>query len=76
MVGEVMTPELIYCFVDQDMTEAARTMSEYQVRRLPILDREKRLVGVVSLADIALRDTDLEDEGLDEEVLENVSAPA
>src|SRR5205809_548709 len=48
-VGDVMTPNLIYVFEDQDVTEAARLMEENQIRRLVVLDRDKRLVGIVSL---------------------------
>jgi CBS-domain-containing membrane protein len=49
-----MTPEVVYCFEDQDVSEAAKLMQEKQIRRLPILNREKRLVGIVSLADVAV----------------------
>jgi CBS domain-containing protein len=49
-VREAMTDEIIYCFEDQDVQEAARTMQERQVRRLVVLNRDKRLVGIVSLA--------------------------
>ncbi len=53
-VREVMTPEVVYCFEDQDVSEAAKLMQEKQIRRLPILNREKRLVGIVSLGDVAV----------------------
>jgi CBS domain-containing protein len=53
-VREVMTPEVVYCFEDQDVSEAAKLMQEKQIRRLPILNREKRLVGIVSLGDLAV----------------------
>src|SRR6266576_241805 len=42
-VGEVMTPEVLWCFEDQDVLEAARVMAEAQTRRLPVLDGDKRL---------------------------------
>src|SRR5439155_19984670 len=45
-VREVMTPEVVCCFDDQDVSEAAKLMQEKQIRRLPILNREKRLVGI------------------------------
>ncbi len=52
-VRDVMTPEVKYCFDDQPLSEVARHMSDIQVRRLPVLNRDKRLVGVVSLGDLA-----------------------
>ena len=50
-VREAMTPEVVYCSEDDDVAEAARLMNEKQVRRLPVLDRNRRLVGIVSLCD-------------------------
>ncbi len=55
-VRDVMTPEIKYCFDDQELDEIAANMADIQVRRLPVLDRDKRLVGIVSLADIAVSD--------------------
>ncbi len=52
-VREVMTPEVQYCFEDQDVDEVASTMAGLELRRLPVLDRNMRLVGIVSLANIA-----------------------
>lgn len=52
-VRDAMTDELVYAFDDQDAMEAAQIMSDHAVRRLPVLNRDKRLVGVVSLGDIA-----------------------
>lgn len=52
-VRDAMTPGITYVFADQDVEEAARVMQEREVRRLPVLNREKRLVGIVSLGDIA-----------------------
>jgi CBS domain-containing protein len=52
-VGDVMSGGIHYCFEDQEVEEAARLMSEAQVRRLPVLNRDKRLVGIVALADLA-----------------------
>ena len=54
-VREVMTDRVLYCFEDEDVDKAAESMSREQIRRLPIVDRSKRLVGVVSLGDIALK---------------------
>jgi CBS domain-containing protein len=52
-VADVMSDGIHYCFEDQEVEEAARLMSEAQVRRLPVLNRDKRLVGIVALADLA-----------------------
>ncbi len=71
-VGEMMTPNLVYCFEDQPIEEACRIMEQHQVRRLPVLNAEKRLVGIISLGDIAVR---IRSEMLGGEVLEEVSKP-
>src|SRR5262245_25845999 len=49
----VMTSEVIYCFEDQTVNEAAQVMEQHQIRRLIVLNRNKRLVGIVSLGDLA-----------------------
>jgi CBS domain-containing protein len=54
-ISEVMTEDVIYCFDDQEVDEAAQLMREHQVRRLPVLNRERRLVGTISLDDLAMR---------------------
>lgn len=53
-VRSVMTPNVKYCYEDESLDDVAQNMGELQVRRLPVLNREKRLVGIVSLADAAL----------------------
>ena len=57
-VKEVMTPDILYCFEDQDVQEAARQMRDNQVRRLVVLNGDKRLVGIVSLGDLAVETGD------------------
>lgn len=52
-VGDVMTAEVKYCYDDQDLDEVTANMGDIQVRRLPVLSREKRLVGIIALGDIA-----------------------
>ncbi|HVS78643.1 MAG TPA: CBS domain-containing protein [Steroidobacteraceae bacterium] len=52
-VNEIMTPEVKYCFEDDDVDRVAQNMAELQVRRLPVLNRDKRLTGIISLGDIA-----------------------
>lgn len=53
-VGEVMTHDVLYCHEDEDIEDISENMAEKQVRRLPVVDADKRLVGIVSLADFAL----------------------
>jgi CBS domain-containing protein len=52
-VREVMSTDVKYCFEDDDVDEVARNMGDLQIRRLPVVSRDKRLVGIVSLGDIA-----------------------
>ena len=52
-VREIMTTDVKYCFEDQDLDEVLRNMGDIQVRRLPVVNRDKRLVGIVSLGDAA-----------------------
>ena len=72
-VSEAMTPELIYCFEDEPLREAAKLMERHQIRRLPILNREKHLVGIISLGDLA---TQTDNEKLSGTVLEEISEPS
>jgi CBS domain-containing protein len=72
-VREAMTEQIITCFDYQDVREAARTMQERQVRRLMVLDRDRRLVGIVSLGDLATESGDRQKSG---EILQDVSEPS
>lgn len=54
-VSEVMTSSLEFCTEDQDTEEVMRTMGQAQVRRLPVVNLERELVGIVSLGDMARR---------------------
>ena len=72
-VRDVMTPDVVCCFEDQDVTEAQRLMQERQIRRLLILNRDKRLAGVVSLGDLAVK---ARADKVGGAVLERVSEPA
>jgi len=54
-VRQVMSRVVIYCFDDQDIWNAARMMETNKIRRLPILNRNEHLVGMVSLGDLAVR---------------------
>ncbi|MBV9511052.1 MAG: CBS domain-containing protein [Caulobacteraceae bacterium] len=55
-VGEIMSKTIEYVFDDEDLDDASLKMSELKVRRLPVLNRQKRLVGILSLGDIAKGD--------------------
>src|SRR5688572_4494084 len=54
-VRDVMSSGVKYCYEDEKIDHVAHNMSEIQVRRLPVVNREKELVGIVSLADIATK---------------------
>jgi CBS domain-containing protein len=54
LVREVMSPEVKYCFEDDDTDAVARNMADIQVRRLPVVNRDKRLVGIIALGDLAV----------------------
>jgi CBS domain-containing protein len=72
VIREAMTQDIVYCYEDQDVKDAARMMEDKQIRRLPVLSREQRLVGIVSLGDLA---TDTGDKRMTGRVLEQVSQP-
>jgi CBS domain-containing protein len=61
-IRDVMSPGILYCFDDQELDEVARNMGKNQVRRLPVISHDKRLVGILSLGDLASKD-DAEDVG-------------
>lgn len=67
--ADVMSAPIVYCFEDDDIGEAARLMEVKQIRRLVVLDRAKKLVGILSLGDISVRAS----EELSGEILEKVS---
>jgi CBS domain-containing protein len=52
-VGDVMTNEVQYCFDDDEVADVCAKMADQQIRRLPVVDRGKRLVGILSLGDLA-----------------------
>jgi len=72
-VNEVMSTDIAYCLEDQAVDEAVILMEARQIRRLPILNQDKQLVGIVSLADIAVH---VSDRDLTGETLEEISEPA
>ena len=58
-VREVMSEGVAWAYEDDSVEEAARIMSERQVRRLPVVDRSKRLVGIVALGDFAVESSEI-----------------
>ena len=50
---QVMSPHILYCYEDETVADVLKNMGDNQIRRLPVLNREKRLVGVVSLGDLS-----------------------
>jgi CBS domain-containing protein len=70
-VREVMSQDVKYVFEDEDLEHVAENMSDIQVRRLPVVNREKRLVGIVSLGDVAQK----EDKKTAGEAVKGVSKP-
>lgn len=70
-VRTAMTPEITYCYEDQEVEEVERIMEKNQIRRIPVLNRDRQLVGIVSLGDFALKT----DEHRVGETLERISTP-
>jgi CBS domain-containing protein len=72
-VREVMTEGIAWVYEDESVERAARIMSERQVRRLPVVDRDKRLVGIVALGDFAVESSELQPAA---QALSEISKPA
>ena len=72
LVREVMTDHVHYCFDDEDMDEVTRKMADSQVRRLPVVNRDKRLIGILSLGDVATSRDGADEAG---EALSDISRP-
>jgi len=72
-VREAMTDEIVHVYEDQDVADAAQVMEQKQIRRLVVLNHDHRLVGIVSLGDLAVESGDRTKAG---EVLQEVSEPS
>ena len=70
-VADVMSEDTVCCFEDQSIDEVQQQMSDARIRRMPVVDREKHLVGMVSLGDLAVKG-----DGDTEGTLEAISQPA
>jgi len=66
---QIMTPGVLYCYEDEDADHIANNMGENAIRRLPVLNRDKRLVGVVSLGDLSVA---VDNEGNAGEAMERI----
>lgn len=66
---DVMSGPILYCRAEEDIEDAARLMETYQVRRLPVIDENKRMIGMLSVGDIA----SCAGRGLTGEVVQNVA---
>jgi CBS domain-containing protein len=71
-VRDVMSQGIAWAYEDDSVDHAAEIMSEHQVRRLPVVNRQKRLVGIVALGDFAVESSDLEPAA---EALAEISQP-
>ncbi|MBD3401437.1 CBS domain-containing protein [candidate division GN15 bacterium] len=71
-VRDAMTENVVYCYDDEDLSAASKTMREKQIRRVIVLNRDKRMVGICSLGDLVV---DSGDETLGGKVLQDVSKP-
>ncbi len=71
-IRDVMSPDVKYCFEEDDLDDVARNMGDLQMRRLPVVNRDKRLTGIVSLGDISITSGEAQPAG---EALSSISAP-
>mgnify|MGYP003393405401 CR=1 FL=1 len=72
-VRDVMSKGVIYAYEDDSVDDALKLMSDHQIRRLPIVNADKRLVGIVALGDFAVESSDIEAAG---EALAEISKPS
>jgi CBS domain-containing protein len=70
-VRDVMTRDIKYCYEDEELDHVSRNMAENQVKRLPVVNRDKRLVGILAVADIAGH----EDAEVTGEAVEGITRP-
>ncbi len=71
-VRDVMSERIFWAYENDSIDDAAELMGEKQIRRLPVLNADKRLVGIVALGDLAVEDVDIEAAG---EALSEISKP-
>ena len=71
-IRDVMSRDIKYCYEDQTVDEATQNMGQLRIRRLPVLNRDKRLVGILSLGDLAIDESARDEAG---EALGGISRP-
>lgn len=71
--GDVMSKEIVFGYENQDVEEAAELMGKKQIRRLPVLDGQRQLIGIVSLGDVATEHKETKVSG---EALDKISQPS
>jgi len=72
-VEDVMSKDVVTCFADDDYDEVVAAMKKHQIRRIPVVDSDKRLCGIIAMADVARQAPEREEVG---EVVQQVSKPA
>lgn len=72
-VRDVMSDGVIWAYEDDSVDDVAKLMGDHQIRRMPIVNADKRLVGIISLGDFAVESTDIDTAG---EALSEISKPA
>jgi CBS domain-containing protein len=72
-VRDCMSPKIIYCFEDQTLEDARQVMEEKQIRRLPVISRDKQLVGILAIGDLAIKTDEEQEVG---HTLQEISQPA
>ena len=72
-VSDAISTDVVFCFEDDSVEKASQLMAQHQIRRLPVMSSTKRLVGIVTLGDLAVHGTNPEASG---DVLQQVSTPA
>ena len=72
-VRDCMSPKIVYCFEDQSLEEARNVMEEKQIRRLPVISRDKQLVGILAIGDLAIKTDEVQQVG---HTLQEISQPA
>jgi CBS domain-containing protein len=71
--ADCMSPEILYCFEDDELDQAHRIMKQYQVRRLPVISRDKKLVGILAIGDLAIKTDETEKVGQTVEEISEVA---
>lgn len=72
-VSDAMSKQLVWCYEDENLDKAATLMRDRKVRRVAVLNRDKRLVGIIALGDLSTR---AEEEKVATEALEGISEPS